>query len=812
MSLRKVVSIAVALVLFACLLPAAVNAQALQPGVGATFTLQPGFFIANLYVDVDSSSKQLSITTSGTGGDVDIFVRYATPFPQPGFDSLPADYPVSEQLLYRYSHYHAISSSSNESIIITPSNRIPLGTGRWYITVFNSSQNGTANGTVTATTFTSLQSAGLTIDFNSPSTDPNDATNDCDIAPWTDTTPATPTGSNPGTTLGQQRQNALTHATTLLSQQIQIPVPITIHACWAHLGGDSTRAILAHANPLTYVFDDPGGGGYVLPKRYTWYAVAEAVRQSGTIQCSLFGEDCNGDVDSREQIEAVFNEDIGSSTVIGGEEFYFGYDPDPNGNTLDFITIAMHELTHGLGFIGLVNVDPTLGPVGARPGITTDSTGSTIGYQNLDSGPWDDIFDDYVAIVANTNTTYSPFITYEVTSAPRDTQRAAALVSGPEGQGDVPTLLRWSEATAVDSSVNENSNLQPPRSFPSLYAPCDTSKTTACATVPGSTLSHTVQTDDLMNAFYPRPAPRTMGLALPMLAPLGWSNAVATMPTFAHPVSSSWYDRSRSGTGVDFRLVAHDANFGDVYFLTFYTYKADGTTEWYTAQGHLVDGVFLPDLDTNGNTLSRVIYHANQTPRSTLDASVNGSVVVDFNQASNSPDCRNVDRSAAPMLGIVHWSIGNDTGDWCIEPLVTQSARGTPDYNGVWYAGSNDSRWGFAILYVNRGSVNQAVVELYYPDSNGQPIWAFGNIDAFANDVSIPLTHPSNGFCRTCSPPAGGLQNTQIGTISLHLTQATNEGGAPSGANKVTLSVSQPSGGTFSRSNVPITMLSIPGG
>lgn len=800
----KFIGICLLLVL-ALAAPAALNAQALQSGVGTNYSLQAGYFISNFFIDVDGSAQQLNVTTSGTTGDIDVFVRYATPFPQPGVGSMAADYPVDEFLLYRYSHYHAISTSTSESIVILPGDRVPLATGRWYVTIINSGSD-TANGTLTARTFTAPQIANITVDFNSPTVDNTDHTNDCDITPWTDSTVVAATGNNPATTLGQQRQNALTHATTLLAQQLQISVPITVHACWAHLGGDANSAILAHASPLTYLLDDPSGGGYVLPKRYTWYAITEAVRLGGTTQCALLSGDCTG-VDN-EQIEAVFNEDIGKSTVIGGEAFYYGYDSDPSGASLDFISIAMHELTHGLGFIGLVNTDSTQGPIGARAGIT----GSSIGWQNLTGGPYDDIFDDNVAIVDASKTSYQPFLTYEVNSSPRDAARAAAMVSGQSGPGDVQTLLRWSDPTADNSTVNELVGLQPPRNFPSLYAPCDTTKTTTCSSVSGSTLSHTVQYDDLMNAYYPRPAPRTMGLSQPMLAPLGWSNSTAAAPVFATPVSSSWYDRSRSGTGVDFRLVARDAMYGDIYFLTFYTYKSDGTTEWYTAQGHLVDGVFVPDLDSNGNTLSRVIYHANQTPRSTLDASVPGSVIVDFNQAANSPDCRNVDRSAASQLGVFHWSVGNDSGDWCIEPLVTQAQRGTPDYNGVWYAGSNDSRWGFAILYVNRGAASQIVVELYYPDSNGQPIWAFGNADAFANDVAIPLTHPTNGFCRTCSPPAGGLQNAQIGTITLHLTQATNEGGAPAGANKVTLNVAQPSGGTFSRTNVPITMLSIPGG
>ena len=791
---------------------ASVGAQALQSGVGASYTLKPGYFSSNSYIDVGASAKQLTITTAGSTGDIDLFVRYATPFPQPGLGSLSDSYPVSEDLLFRYAHYHGVSNSSNETITVLPSTRIPLAAGRWYITIINSDKNNTATGTLTATTFTSAQAANITVDFDSPSTDSSDPTNNCETTPWNDTTAATPTGSNPGTTVGEQRKNALMHATTLLATQLQLSIPIIVHACWAHLGGDSEKAILAHASPLTYLFDDPSGGGYVLPKRYTWYAITEAVRLGGTTECGLLGGSCtSGDLFEREQIEAVFNEDIGGSTVIGGEPFYYGYDSDTNSNSIDFVSIAMHELTHGLGFLGLVNTDSTQGPIGARPGITTDSTGSTIGYTNLDSGPWDDIYDDSVAIVDSNQTTYSPFLEYEVTSAPRDAQRAAAMVSGTIGSSAIPTLLRWSDPAAVNSSVNNLAGETPPASFPSLYAPCDKSSTPTCNTQSGSTLSHTVQYDDLMNAFYPRPAPRTMGLALPMLAPLGWSNAVATMPTFTTPISTSWYDRSRSGTGVDFRLVSRDSTFGDVYFLAFYSYKDDGSTEWYSAQGHLVDGVFTPDLDADGNTLTRIIYNANQNPRSTLDTSSTGSVIIDFNQAANSPDCRNVDRSAAQQLGIMHFTIDGTSSDWCIEPLVAPTQHGTPDYNGLWYAGSSDSRWGFAILYINRGATNQLVFELYYPDSNGQPRWAFGNADAFANDVSIPLTHPTNGFCRTCSPPAGGLQNAQIGTVSLHLTQATNENGTPSGANRMTLQVAQPAGGTFTRTNIPITMLSIPG-
>ena len=112
----------------------------------------------------------------------------------------------------------------------------------------------------------------------------------------------------------------------------------------------------------------------------------------------------------------------------------------------------------------------------------------------------------------------------------------------------------------------------------------------------GVTLSHTVQAGDMMNAFYSRFNLRNMGLAVPMLGPVGWSNALTTPPTYAQPIPSNWFDRTRSGHGFDFQLAYADPDLGDVYFLTFYTYAADGTPQWYQANGHVVDGVFVPAL------------------------------------------------------------------------------------------------------------------------------------------------------------------------------------------------------------------------
>jgi hypothetical protein len=793
---------------------AALADTALQSGTAAGLSLPGGTYITNYYIDVDNTARQLKINVTASGGDVDLFVRFGTPFPAQGAQG------VSEDLLNRYAQYHALSSTSNESILVQPSSRVPLHAGRWYIAVLNGPSTA-ASGSLTATASNTTTPGNITLDFLHPSTDPNDHTNDCDDSFWTDTTAATPVGGNPGTTLGQQRKNALGYAGQQLAAQLQTSASITVHACGAHLGGDANSAILAHATPLAFFFDEPQYPINPLTKKYTWYPAAAISNLSGTTMCGFAGGPCDG-VDN-EEIEITFNEDIGTSSVIGGEKFYLGYQSDPSASSIDFITIAMHEMTHGLGFFGLANTDSTLGPLGAKAGIDTQA--HTIAYENVDDGPYDDIYDDSVAIVSGS--AYTPFMGYEVNGS-GDAARAAALVSGATvtqsgeyipglscaGYTGPCTGLRWLDSAAAGSSVNNNAGHAAPNDFPSLYAPCDKSSTSTCSTQPSSTLSHSVQTGDLMNAYYTNSTfnLRSMGLAAPMLEPVGWSNATASAPVFTKPIPSNWFDATHGGHGFDFQLGFHDLVNGDVYFLTFYTYQANGTPEWYQATGNLVDGVFVPGLDENGNTLHRYIYQT--TPTNiiglTLDAGVPGSVIVDFNQAANSPVCRNVDRSSAPQLAVMSWNIGNDIGSWCMQPIVPLDAHASPDYNGHWYAPS-DSGWGFELLDVNPGSGSPLVfVYVYYPGPNNQPAWATASGVLANGSVSMPLQQISNGYCRTCSPP-GSLSAITIGTMTITLNPVV-AGQHPTGTATIAAAYGLPDGSGFNRTNIPITMLSVPTG
>jgi hypothetical protein len=779
----------------------AVTATPLTPGVPVNINFPAnGSVLTNLYIDIDASAQQLIVTSSGNTGDIDLFLRYGSPFPECSDTSA-----CSYEMFLRYAQYHSIGATSNESIVVTNASTIPLAAGRWYITALNSGSSVTAS--LMATPSATVQTRAIQIDFGNPNPNTNDPTLSCDVAPWSDSTPATPVGNNPGTTLGQQRQNALKEAVNQLSQQLASPVPIIVHACWAHLGGDANRATLAQASSTGVALTDTGFPMPWLAKRYTWYTDTQISRMGGTNLCGVFGGDCGGI--NNDAIEITFNSDIGLSSVLGGSPFYFGYTPDAGSNSSDFIAIAMHEIIHGLGFSGLANVDPSAGSIGARAGI--DLSTNTVAYQNYDAGPWDDIFGDSIVAVAKDQQHYAPFYGYELNDQPNDAARAAAMTSGNTvtattlGDRYAPTLLRWSDPLAVNSSANQATG-NAPANFPSLYAPCDLTKTTTCSTSLGSTLSHTVQQGDLMNAFYNVGQARTMGLAAPMLKAMGWSTTPAPAAVFAKPFTGNWYDRAYSGHGLDLLFVGSN-EFGDGYFLIFYTYDATGALEIFQAQGNVVDGVFIPDIiGPDGSTLVRMHYDP-VAKKATPTADTGGRIVIDFNQAENSPACRSTyDRSGAPLLGVMSWSFADknnnitESGDWCIQPVTTLAQNASPNRGGHYYGGPNDSGWGISVLDIDRGSNgagDQFVVDFFFGDANGKPTWAVSDAYPFVNGQPMDLLQNAAGYCRTC--PRKPQDVVKIGTMTLNF-------GTP---NTVSFNVNLPGGGSFVRNNIPIYNIAV---
>jgi hypothetical protein len=110
------------------------------------------------------------------------------------------------------------------------------------------------------------------------------------------------------------------------------PVPIRIEVCWANMD----QGILGHSSALSYERDFAGA-----PKANTYYQVALANALHGS------------DLTSTDDISITYANGYLSS-------FYFGTDGNSQGK-IDFESVVMHEMGHGLGFAGSLRADNSSG-------------------------------------------------------------------------------------------------------------------------------------------------------------------------------------------------------------------------------------------------------------------------------------------------------------------------------------------------------------------------------------------------------------------------------------------------------------------
>jgi hypothetical protein len=145
---------------------------------------------------------------------------------------------------------------------------------------------------------------------------------------FNDPTPATPVGGNPGTTLGEQRMNALMHAARLWSARLNSAVPIRIRAQFTSLA----PGVLGSAGPISVVRDFPNA-----PLAGTWYHVA--------LGNALAGVDL---VPANDDINVNFSTNF---------TFYLGLDNNAPPGQNDLVAVLLHEFAHGLGFSQFSNLN-----------------------------------------------------------------------------------------------------------------------------------------------------------------------------------------------------------------------------------------------------------------------------------------------------------------------------------------------------------------------------------------------------------------------------------------------------------------------
>jgi len=173
-----------------------------------------------------------------------------------------------------------------------------------------------------AATITVLNLDGAGEGFNDPSApDPDSAA-----------------GGNTGATLGAQRLIAFQFAANLWGAILQSAVEIKVDANFDPLPCDAISAILGQAGTQSVHRDFVGA-----PVPATFYVQALANARAGA---DLFA--------TINDIRAQFNSTLGTTcpAPIG---WYYGLDGIPPANTIDFPTVVLHELAHGLGFSSLVD-------------------------------------------------------------------------------------------------------------------------------------------------------------------------------------------------------------------------------------------------------------------------------------------------------------------------------------------------------------------------------------------------------------------------------------------------------------------------
>jgi hypothetical protein len=161
---------------------------------------------------------------------------------------------------------------------------------------------------------------------------------------FNDNTPWTPTGGNPATTVGQARLNAFQYAADLWGAGLTSVPTIVVEAEMNSLPCVQNSGVLGFAGPASAyrVFLNQ-------PLADTWYPIALANAIAGT--------DLNPNPTTGIEIGAEFNSNIdGNPGCLQGAEWYYGYDGNPQSGQIDFVTVVMHEIAHGLGFLTFVDL------------------------------------------------------------------------------------------------------------------------------------------------------------------------------------------------------------------------------------------------------------------------------------------------------------------------------------------------------------------------------------------------------------------------------------------------------------------------
>lgn len=132
----------------------------------------------------------------------------------------------------------------------------------------------------------------------------------------------------------EEAKTAFEFAADIWEAHLDTEVPIRVEATWVDLGSN----VLGSAGP-TAVFSDLGVEEAL---QNTWYPIAQA--------SAMTGRDLGTEFD--------YEFDIIVNMNCAFPDWHFPTDANPPAGTLDAVTVLLHEIGHGIGFVGSINGDP----------------------------------------------------------------------------------------------------------------------------------------------------------------------------------------------------------------------------------------------------------------------------------------------------------------------------------------------------------------------------------------------------------------------------------------------------------------------
>ena len=156
-----------------------------------------------------------------------------------------------------------------------------------------------------------------------------------------DPTAAAPLGGNPGKTRGEQARIVFEYAASLWGAVLKSRPPIIVDASFKKLDCTADGGTLGQAGPSN-IFSFVSGPG-----------IRPGVAYSIALAKALYGRDI---YPGAADIHASFNGAMGTPGCLEGSGWYFGLDGHTPRGQSNFLNVVLHEMAHGLGFLGFGNV------------------------------------------------------------------------------------------------------------------------------------------------------------------------------------------------------------------------------------------------------------------------------------------------------------------------------------------------------------------------------------------------------------------------------------------------------------------------